>query len=90
MSDIAQRSQSTPYDVQLLFPVLFLVGIGIVMVYSSSSVFAARTYGDAEPGALLVYTGSVGFLEVAMRDGNAAERLRARAGDPVVATRRNA
>ncbi|MCK7506171.1 MAG: hypothetical protein MZV70_20220 [Desulfobacterales bacterium] len=34
MSDIAQRSQSTPYDVQLLFPVLFLVGIGIVMVYS--------------------------------------------------------
>jgi len=49
-----------------------------------------RTYGDAEPGAVLVYTGSVGFLEVAVRDGSAAERLRARAGDAVVATRRNA
>src|SRR5947209_17388198 len=25
-----------------------------------------RTYGDAEPGELLVYAGSVGFLEVAV------------------------
>jgi S-adenosylmethionine hydrolase len=47
-----------------------------------------RTYADAEPGALLVYTGSVGFLEVAVREGSAAERLHVRAGDPVTATRR--
>ena len=47
-----------------------------------------RNYGDAEPGEAFVYTGSVGFLEVAVPLGNAAERLRARAGDPVTATRR--
>ena len=46
MSDSVQRSQSTPYDVQLLFPVLFLVGIGIVMVYSSSSALAMKKFGS--------------------------------------------
>ena len=33
------------YDVTLLFPVLFLVGIGIVMVYSASSALALKKYG---------------------------------------------
>jgi len=33
------------YDVQLLFPVLFLVGIGIVMVYSASSAVALKRFG---------------------------------------------
>jgi S-adenosylmethionine hydrolase len=48
-----------------------------------------RTYGDAEPGELLVYAGSVGFLEVAVRDGNAAKKLAAQAGTPVTALRRS-
>ena len=30
------------YDIALLFPVLFLVGIGIVMVYSASSAIAVE------------------------------------------------
>ncbi len=47
-----------------------------------------RTYGDAEPGALIVYAGSVGFLEVAVRDGSAAQTLGARTGTAVTATRR--
>ncbi len=34
------------YDVQLLFAVLFLVGIGIVMVYSASSVLALKRFGS--------------------------------------------
>jgi len=38
-------SHSVAYDVQLLFPVLFLVGIGIVMVYSSSSALALKKFG---------------------------------------------
>ncbi|MBW1840335.1 MAG: putative lipid II flippase FtsW [Deltaproteobacteria bacterium] len=38
-------SRSTTYDVQLLFPVLFLVGIGIVMVYSASSALALKKFG---------------------------------------------
>ncbi len=34
-----------------------------------------RTYGDVEVGAALVLRGSSGHLEVAVRDGSAAERL---------------
>ncbi|MGD9240888.1 MAG: FtsW/RodA/SpoVE family cell cycle protein, partial [Desulfobacterales bacterium] len=39
--------QSVIYDVQLLFPVLFLVGIGIVMVYSASSTLALKKFGTS-------------------------------------------
>ena len=38
---------SVIYDVQLLFPVLFLVGIGIVMVYSASSTLAIKKFGTS-------------------------------------------
>ncbi len=34
------------YDATLLFPVLFLVGIGIVMVYSSSSAIAMKKFSQ--------------------------------------------
>jgi cell division protein FtsW len=37
--------ESLYYDVRLLFPVLFLVGIGIVMVYSASSALAFKKFG---------------------------------------------
>jgi cell division protein FtsW len=33
------------YDVRILFPVLFLTGIGIVMVYSASSALALKKFG---------------------------------------------
>lgn len=42
--DNPKRFQTAAYDVKLLFPVLFLVGIGIVMVYSSSSALALEKY----------------------------------------------
>jgi cell division protein FtsW len=44
-----QRSDSQQpldYDIKLLFPVLFLVGIGVVMVYSASSALALKNYGS--------------------------------------------
>lgn len=44
-----QASAGAPaqtYDGQLLFAVLFLVGIGIVMVYSASSALALKKYGS--------------------------------------------
>lgn len=41
----ASRAPSTVYDVQMLFPVLFLVGIGLVMVYSASSALALKKFG---------------------------------------------
>lgn len=40
-----KNNQQSAYDIKLLFPVLFLVGIGIVMVYSSSSALALKEFG---------------------------------------------
>lgn len=40
------RAKPTAYDVNLLFPVLFLVGIGIVMIYSASSALALKKFGN--------------------------------------------
>jgi cell division protein FtsW len=39
------QATSKHYDVKLLFPVLFLVGIGLVMVYSASSAIALKEFG---------------------------------------------
>ncbi len=44
--ETATAQRSTPYDVQLLFPVLLLVGVGIVMIYSASSTLAMDRYQD--------------------------------------------
>lgn len=33
------------YDVKLMFPVLMLTAIGIIMVYSASSVLAFKKFG---------------------------------------------
>jgi cell division protein FtsW len=46
MTTKQHHTQTTVYDVQLLFPVLFLVGIGIVMVYSASSALALKKFGS--------------------------------------------
>jgi S-adenosylmethionine hydrolase len=35
----------------------------------------AETFGDVAPGELLLYTGSVGFVEIGVRDGSAARVL---------------
>jgi cell division protein FtsW len=40
------RVSGTAYDLQLLFPVLLLVGMGIVMVYSASSALAIKKFGS--------------------------------------------
>jgi S-adenosylmethionine hydrolase len=42
-----------------------------------------RTYADAAPGKALALFGSAGLLEIAVRDGSAAEKLRLRVGDAV-------
>ncbi|MFO7557522.1 MAG: putative lipid II flippase FtsW [Desulfobacterales bacterium] len=39
------KAESISYDIKLLFPVLILVGIGIVMVYSASSAMAFKKFG---------------------------------------------
>lgn len=42
----ANGVESGYYDVNLLLPVFFLVGIGIVMVYSASSALALKKFGS--------------------------------------------
>jgi len=43
----------------------------------------SRTYADVMPGTPLALIGSHGFLEIAVRNGSAANALGARVGDPV-------
>lgn len=43
----APGAGASVYDARLLFPVLFLVGIGIVMVYSASSALALKKFGSS-------------------------------------------
>jgi S-adenosylmethionine hydrolase len=42
-----------------------------------------RTYSDVSPGTALALIGSSGLLEVAVRDGSAAQQLGLRVGDIV-------
>ena len=48
--------------------------VGVVEV-GGTSIALARTYGDVAPGALTALIGSSGLVEIAVRDGSAAERL---------------
>jgi len=43
----------------------------------------SRTYGDVAPGEWVAYAGSSDYLEIALRDGNAAARLGVEIGAPV-------
>ncbi len=43
----------------------------------------ARTFGEAQPDTPFVYVGSMGFVEIGVRQGRADERLDARPGTPV-------
>ncbi len=45
MATDPKRSKTLSYDLKLLFPVLFLVGTGVVMVYSASSALAMKRFG---------------------------------------------
>ncbi|HEX4840744.1 MAG TPA: SAM-dependent chlorinase/fluorinase [bacterium] len=48
-----------------------------------SAATVERTYGDAAPGRVVIVPGSDGLLEVAVREGNAAERFAASQGTSV-------
>lgn len=62
----ATGGMSLPYDVTLLFPVLLLVGIGVVMVYSASSAIALKNYGTdyyfLKKQAMFTLMGVVGLV----------------------------
>ena len=48
----------------------------ISIMVGSQTVRVVRTYADAVSGELVALTGSSGLLEIAVRDGHAASRLR--------------
>jgi hypothetical protein len=48
----------------------------------------AKTYGDVGSGDLLALLDSYGHIEVAQRDGSAAQSLGAGPGDPMTMTRK--
>jgi S-adenosyl-L-methionine hydrolase (adenosine-forming) len=56
---------------------------GMVQV-AGHSLALRRTYADAEPGDPIALVGSSGLVEIAVRDGSAAERLGLRRGSSVV------
>jgi S-adenosylmethionine hydrolase len=43
----------------------------------------SRTFADVAPGQVVAYVGSSGYLEIAVREGNAARRLGMDIGDPI-------
>ncbi len=59
-----------------------------IVTNEGMTVHFHRTYGDVGEGETLVYKGSSGFLEIAIRNGNASEKLGLNPGDSV--TFRNA
>jgi S-adenosyl-L-methionine hydrolase (adenosine-forming) len=58
-------------------------GRGEVRVSGRSVGPVRRTYGDVAEGALIALVGSLGLLEVSVRDGSAADRLGVTRGAPV-------
>ncbi|OQY27069.1 MAG: hypothetical protein B6244_11740 [Candidatus Cloacimonetes bacterium 4572_55] len=61
-----------------------LIGMG-----SRQIMKVHKTYSDVEPGKLLALINSSGFLEIAVNQGNAAKRLRARTEDDVCIRKRD-
>jgi S-adenosylmethionine hydrolase len=55
----------------------------VVRIGSADVPRLVRTYGDAAPGDLVALVSSAGLLEVAVVQGNAADRLRVCVGAPV-------
>lgn len=51
---------------------------------ANRAVRVVRTYADATEGELIALTGSSGLLEIAVRDGHAASRLRLVRGQKVI------
>jgi S-adenosylmethionine hydrolase len=61
-----------------------LTAAGLLRVGPHAIATLVRTYGDAAPGTPVALVGSQGFIEAAVVQGRAAERLQAGVGERVV------
>ncbi|HEX7123563.1 MAG TPA: SAM-dependent chlorinase/fluorinase [Gemmatimonadaceae bacterium] len=59
------------------------VRAGVVEI-AGKAIPLRRTYGDVQPGELVAMVGSSGLLEIAVRDGSAAQTLGLGRGTPVL------
>jgi S-adenosylmethionine hydrolase len=59
-------------------------GPSSILVGESKISRPKQTYADVEPGELVAYVGSNDTLEIAVRDGNAAEQLGVGIGEPII------
>ena len=57
-----------------------------VILPCDQSLSLSRTFGAVESGEPLAYIGSDGMLEIAVRDGHAAQKLRLTREDPILLT----
>jgi S-adenosylmethionine hydrolase len=64
-------------------PTRFRASEAVVVVAGQEIVGVRHTYAEAEPGEVLALVGSEGHLEIAVREGSAAQRLGLRPGDAV-------
>jgi S-adenosylmethionine hydrolase len=60
-----------------------LVGVEEIVIEVAGNRITGLAGTYAEEQGLLAIIGSYGYLEVSIRDGNAADRLGAKIGDPV-------
>jgi S-adenosylmethionine hydrolase len=56
-----------------------------LLVNGHRVIATARTYGEAPPGVPFFYVGSMGYVEVGVREARADDRLGAGSGTPVAA-----
>jgi len=66
------------------------VGRGVRIRLGGRALPLVQTYGDLEAGQAGALVGSGGRLEIAVREGSAAARFKARRGTPVVVSRSSA
>ena len=62
----------------------FVGARGGTVEVSGVALAVQRSYASAAPGAVLAVCGSTGLIEIAVRDGSAAERLGLGRGSPVL------
>ena len=63
----------------------FTLGEGITLEVASRRIQGlGRTFTDVSAGELVAYVGSSGHLEIALREGNAAQSLSMKRGDKIL------
>jgi len=70
-------------DARRAAPTRFRANEAVVVVAGQEIVGVRHTYAEAEPGEALALVSSEGHLEIAVREGSAAQRLGLRPGDAV-------